>query len=648
MTGKNERNLIADALVVTFTSGMSLTAWRDNGSLTREWAIYERLSRRYGRLALVTYGGVEDETIGASLPGKPTVVANTSRLEMEAYASSVPARLVEVLGSATTAVVKTNQMAGGRVAMAVAAALRARGIRTGLIARGGFLWSRFVALESTTADPSVSHARAEERALCLSADIVVGTSPAMIGDLAWALGLDPARTRLIPNYVLPEIPVRMPEERERGTVLYAGQLVRRKRVDVLIDALAYLRQHGECEARLCVIGEGPEEAALRARAVEKGVEAEFLPRVEHDELLQRMSRCAVYAQASSYEGHPKTVIEAMATGAAVVVADAPGQGRVVQHGVTGLVMPQAPEAFARAIEGLLDDMAWREALGTAASAHARMTYGVDHLLPREIEAHEAALVIAGAGLPAEACEVRWESALLDAPVDEAAARWVRSLQGFARRLEPRKRAAFLMAIDTPMYLMQGAAAVEAEGGLHPKHRLMRYHDFFVERVRSGERILDLGCGNGAVVASIASRVGAFVEGIDWNDHALETARKAVQGEAASRVRLRKGDITKDRVEGTFDVIVLSNVLEHLEDRSALLRQWRAWYGADRFLIRVPAFDREWRVPYKRELRVEWRLDETHETEYTREQLEAELADAGLRIEQCEVRWGEYWVQARAA
>ena len=44
------------------------------------------------------------------------------------------------------------------------------------------------------------------------------------------------------------------------------------------------------------------------------------------------------------------------------------------------------------------------------------------------------------------------------------------------------------------------------GDVHPKHRLMRYHDFFVERIAAGSRVLDIGGGYGAVARSIASRV----------------------------------------------------------------------------------------------------------------------------------------------
>ena len=119
-----------------------------------------------------------------------------------------------------------------------------------------------------------------------------------------------------------------------------------------------------------------------------------------------------------------------------------------------------------------------------------------------------------------------------------------------------------------------------------------------------------------------------------------------QAGCASSVRVEVGDITEDRLEGAFDVIVLSNVLEHLRDRSALLNRWVSWYGAQRVLVRVPAFDRDWRVGWKKELGVEWRLDPTHETEYVREELERELGEAGLTIAELIACWGEYWIDAR--
>jgi len=183
--------------------------------------------------------------------------------------------------------------------------------------------------------------------------------------------------------------------------------------------------------------------------------------------------------------------------------------------------------------------------------------------------------------------------------------------------------------------------------MHPKHRVMRYHDFFVDRIRRGERVIDLGCGVGALAASIADRSGAKVTGMDWMAANLDKARAlAAERGLSDRLNYVQGDITSERAPGKFDVVVLSNVLEHITDRVERLRMWREWYTPSRMLIRVPAFDREWRVPWKRELGVEWRLDVTHETEYTQAELETELRRAGLVPAEWVVRWGEYWVASK--
>ncbi|VAX36206.1 hypothetical protein MNBD_PLANCTO03-946, partial [hydrothermal vent metagenome] len=116
-----------------------------------------------------------------------------------------------------------------------------------------------------------------------------------------------------------------------------------------------------------------------------------------------------------------------------------------------------------------------------------------------------------------------------------------------------------------------------------------------------------------------------------------------------RLRVLKGDITHDRAHGPngeehFDVVVLSNVLEHLADRERLLALYAEWYTPRVILIRVPAFDRDWTVAWKHDLGVDSRSDPTHETEYTEASLRAELAAAGLCVQEMIVRWGEYWAK----
>ncbi len=201
----------------------------------------------------------------------------------------------------------------------------------------------------------------------------------------------------------------------------------------------------------------------------------------------------------------------------------------------------------------------------------------------------------------------------------------------------------LFAVDD---LLQGEIdqlAIRRDGGVHPKHRLMRYHDFFVERIERGERVLDVGCGKGEVAHDLAERGGASVVGIDVLPEKIAFARERFPH---PRVEYLEADVYSFEPGERFDAVVLSNVLEHLTERETLLRRIVAVARPARILIRVPAFDRHWHVPLRRELGIPYFSDPTHETEYVADTLQRELKDAGLELHSLESRWGELWAEAR--
>jgi 2-polyprenyl-3-methyl-5-hydroxy-6-metoxy-1,4-benzoquinol methylase len=186
-------------------------------------------------------------------------------------------------------------------------------------------------------------------------------------------------------------------------------------------------------------------------------------------------------------------------------------------------------------------------------------------------------------------------------------------------------------------------AVELDGGVHAKHRLMAYHEFFLEHVATGEHVLDVGCGKGELAYDLATRGGAYVTGIDVNRTSLAFARARFPSD---RLELVESDALEWVPPRRFDVVVLSNVLEHVADRVGLLRRLVELAGPDRVLLRVPVLERDWLVGLRRDVGLPYFSDPTHETEYSPEQLEAELRDAGLRLDELQHRWGELWAVAR--
>ena len=216
-------------------------------------------------------------------------------------------------------------------------------------------------------------------------------------------------------------------------------------------------------------------------------------------------------------------------------------------------------------------------------------------------------------------------------------------QLITRRIQKRTAAQslkLLFSLDALLYQIQGLKAVEYDGGIHTKHRHMKYHDFFVNRIKKDDRVIDIGCGIGAVAFDVAA-IAARVVGVDFNEQSIKTAQSLYQ---KPNLEFRVGDALKTLPNERFNVVILSNVLEHLPSRPDFLRRVQETLSPQRLLIRVPLFERDWRVPLKKEIGVEWRLDPTHEIEYTLETFAEEMQAAKLLISHLEVRWGEIWCE----
>jgi 2-polyprenyl-3-methyl-5-hydroxy-6-metoxy-1,4-benzoquinol methylase len=172
--------------------------------------------------------------------------------------------------------------------------------------------------------------------------------------------------------------------------------------------------------------------------------------------------------------------------------------------------------------------------------------------------------------------------------------------------------------------------------IHPKHRIMQYHEWFTQRINSNWFVLDAGCGNGALTFDI-SRVAKRVIGVDIEENNIKIAREKYK---AKNIEFICGDITTYVNDFKVDCVVLSNILEHIQERGEFLMKLRK--VSNKFLIRVPMFNRDWLTSYKKEMNIEWRLDNTHCTEYTKESYYEEMQRAGMTIKEQEIMWGEIY------
>lgn len=139
------------------------------------------------------------------------------------------------------------------------------------------------------------------------------------------------------------------------TLITVCRLVPWKGVDALIRALPTLP-----DTRLVIAGDGHLRAELAALAESSGVAQRtiFLGDVPHSEIAGCLAQSAAFILNSTYEGLPHVVLEAMAAGLPVIATDAGGTSEVVEHEVTGLLIPVGDSGALRsAVERLWRDPA---------------------------------------------------------------------------------------------------------------------------------------------------------------------------------------------------------------------------------------------------------------------------------------------------
>ena len=181
-------------------------------------------------------------------------------------------------------------------------------------------------------------------------------------------------------------------------------------------------------------------------------------------------------------------------------------------------------------------------------------------------------------------------------------------------------------------------------GIHPKHRLTNYHQFFIDRINEGEKVLDVGCGCGAVALSIAKSLpSCIVTGIDNDSERLSQAKS---NNILNNLVFIEGDATKDLPSQSWDVVVLSNVLEHILNRVDFLKDLKSSLNARSYLIRLPLFERDWQMSLRRELGVDFRSDPDHKIEHKLEEFHHEINSAGLEAVELKTIWGEIWADCR--
>jgi glycosyltransferase involved in cell wall biosynthesis len=198
--------------------------------------------------------------------------------------------------------------------------------------------------------------------------------------------LAPGRTALVYHGLeTPRFPPFRGPRSDAGVILSVGRAVAKKGYDDLLAALALLPP--DLPWRFVHIGGGVLAGRLRRRAEALGLadRIEWRGAATQDAVLRAYREADLFVLASRVaadgdrDGLPNVLMEAQSQSLACISTEVSGVPELIEHGVTGLLVPPSdPPRLAAAIAALLRDPARRAALGAAGEARVRRHFDAEH------------------------------------------------------------------------------------------------------------------------------------------------------------------------------------------------------------------------------------------------------------------------------
>ena len=229
---------------------------------------------------------------------------------------------------------------------------------------------------------------AQETRILHEVDGVLAISEALADDMV-GRGIPREKIGILPNGIDPDALVRPERDARlraqlglegRFVVGYLGNLDHwREGIDVLIAAVARLREQGRRDVSLLVVGDGTRRHELEGEAHRRGLSdvCTFTGRVPHDTVPQYYAQMDLFANTRVEERAARYITplkpyEAMALGVPVLVSDLPALREIVDPPNRGAVAPPGDaDGLAAAIARLADDPAERARIADAGRAWVR-------------------------------------------------------------------------------------------------------------------------------------------------------------------------------------------------------------------------------------------------------------------------------------
>jgi len=196
--------------------------------------------------------------------------------------------------------------------------------------------------------------------------------------------------RVIPNFLDctawsrrpdPDLRSRLCPDGCEAVVMHVSNFRPVKRVDIVLDIFSRLR--ARINARLVMIGDGPDRVGAERRAADLGLNGFVDFVIEQQDLVPWLSAADLFLLPSSQESFGLAALEAMSCGVPVIASHVGGVPEVITDGVTGILRaPDDVDGMTDAALALLTNDTQRRAIAAAAADDVRRRFSEERIVPQ--------------------------------------------------------------------------------------------------------------------------------------------------------------------------------------------------------------------------------------------------------------------------
>lgn len=354
-------------LTLFFSDHISFKNWKESGIWGRELALYQRMEQEGVVTQYITYGDANDREF-APESIRERVYSNSWGLSEKSYSYFLP--FLQMIPLSRSQVYKTNQMDGADPARRAAKLWRKP-----WIARGGYMWSEFVAQKRGVDSDQYRKAEQIELQAWKEANQIFVTTPQMQSAIQKRLSLAVDKIHVQANYVDTDL-FKPLEIKKKYDCVFVGRMTRQKNLRALLQSVQNLG------FSILIVGEGEEKEALQKEFSEYP-SIHWFGNVSHENLPSLIQQARIFVFPSLYEGHPKALVEAMACGMAVMASDVEGNRELVLDRESGRLCATDQRGIQEVLQSMISEKEGLLKWGSKAREKIVQNFSLDRLAQKE-------------------------------------------------------------------------------------------------------------------------------------------------------------------------------------------------------------------------------------------------------------------------